>query len=362
MEKTVNIRSGLWLFIVSLIICAGCAYFGYHTSMQDSFNTVFSFKIGSAISAIISGYLLLTFLPLPVEQHWIDKVRIGMVLTFGAAVIGVFCWPLIAPHTDRGPVAFYNSSIWLFDAMLILPAAFATGAAAYFLGWPNGRHTALAAVPMGVGIWGLRSGSMSNLLTYNNELELHHNIYMSLRWEGIFWLLVIAAGYVGVRVAAALCRDNTPWEQEKKKPQVGDLILPIVVTCAIAWPLVNFLAQSPKLPTKEYGIIYSQPRNAQIAFALMAGFGVAGYAVKRFMKVRFEIPVASTALFSLACAIYSGNDSIQSVSMNMSASFFAHPICAILPVQTIAFGTIGILIGYSIAILGGHKKQLIMDN
>ncbi len=362
MEKTVNIRSGLWLFAASVIICGVCSLLGYQASIQDSFSTVFSYRLGSAISAVISGYLLLTFLPLPVEQHWLDKVRIGAVLTLGAAVIGVFCWPLIAPHTDRGAVAFYGSSISFFDALLVLPAAFATGAAAYFIGWPHGRHTALAAVPMGVGIWGLRSGTMSGLLAYNNDLQHHHDIYMSLRWEGIFWLLVIAAGYFGVRAAAALCKDNTPWEQEMKKHQAGDLVLPLVVTCAIAWPLVIFLAQSPKLPTKEFGTIYSQPHNAQIAFALMAAFGVAGYAVKRFMKVRFEIPLISTALFSLAAAIYSGRDSLQSISMNMPAAYFASPICAILPIQTIAFGTIGILIGYSIAVLGGHKKQLIIDN
>ncbi len=351
----------MWLFIVSLITCAICSYFNYRYWAQDSYSTVFAYKFGSAVSAIISGYLLLTFLPLPVEQHWMDKVRIGAVLTFGAIVIGIFCWPLIAPHTDLGAVAFYNSSISPFDAMLILPAAFATGAAAYFIGWPNGRHTALAAVPMGVGIWGLRSGTMNNLLTYNNTLEQHHNIYMSLRWEGIFWLLVITAGYFGVRTAAAICHDNSHWEQEKRKYQVGDIILPLVVTCAIAWPLINLLTQSPKLPTKEFGNLYSQPQNAQIAFALMAGFGVAGYAVKRFMKVRIEIPVVSTVLFSLAAAIFSGKESLQSISMSMPSSFFAYPISAILPVQTIAFGTIGILIGYSIAILGGYKKAAIPE-
>lgn len=362
MEKTVNIRSGLWLFVVSMITCVVGAYFCYHSSMQNAFNTVFTYKFGSSISAIISAYLLLTFLPLPVEQHWLDKVRIGVVLTFGATVIGIFCWPLIAPHVDRMPVAFYNSAISITDALIILPVAFATGAAAYFLGWPDGRHTALAAVPMGIGVWGLRCGSLANLLAYNNELPLRHNIYMSLRWEGIFWLLVVAAGYLGVRAAAALCNDNTPWEQEQKKPQAGDIILPLVVTSSIAWLLINILAQSPKLPTSEYGTIYSQPRNAQIAFALLTAFGVAGYASKRFMKVRFEIPLASTALVSLGAAIYSGKESMQSISMNLPAHFYAHPICAILPVQTIAFGTLGVLIGYSIAILGNHKKLLLEND
>jgi hypothetical protein len=199
---------------------------------------------------------------------------------------------------------------------------------------------------------------MSNLLTYNNEMKELHNVYMSFRWEGIFWFLVIAAGYLGVKAAASACGDTSQWEQEKKKPMPGDMIVPILATCAIAWAVVSLLLQSPKLPTTDSGTLYSQPRQAQAAFALMAGFGVAGYAVKRFINIRYEIPAASTVVFSLAAAIYAGRDSMHTISINMPPTFFMSPICALLPVQTIAFGTLGILIGYSIAVLGNHKKAL----
>jgi cellobiose-specific phosphotransferase system component IIC len=187
-------------------------------------------------------------------------------------------------------------------------------------------------------------------------------IYMSLRWEGAFWLLVVAAGYVGVKLAARLCGDTGKAEEtEIKKQATGEIALPLVVTSAIAWPLVNILAQSPKIPVIKVGTIYSQPYQAQIAFALLAGFGIAGYLVRRYMKVRLEIPIISTVLFSLGAAIYCGRDSIQSLALNMPPSFFKFPICSILPIQIIAFGSLGVLVGYAIAVLGHHKKRLLEE-
>jgi hypothetical protein len=362
MEKEINIRSGLWLFFAAALLCIGVGYFGYRISMQSSYDTSFSYKFGTALSAITTIYLLLIFMPLPIEQHWKDKLRMGAVLTLGAAVIGIFCWPLASPNAKPEALTFFCSCVSVTDALIILLAAFVTGAAAYFIGYPNGRYTAVAAVPVGLGIWALRSGTMSTLLAYNNEIEQHRLIYMSLRWEGVFWFIVVAAGYAGVKAASRLCGDNADSRlTAQKKQQTADIALPLVVTSAIAWPLVNIFAQSPKIPTTDLGIIYSQPHQAQIAFALLAGFGVAGFLVRKFMKVRIEIPAISTVLFSLAAAIYCGRDSILAVSENMPAAFFKYPICAILPIQIIAFGTLGVLIGYAIAVLGHHKKLLLED-
>lgn len=359
-ENKMSLRSGWWFLLVALIVCTAISYISYASTRSSEFNTVWSYKFSSAIWTIVSSYLLLMFMPLPIEQHWIDKVRIGAVLTFGAVVLGIFCWPLVAAGTDREAVVFFNSIISLQDGLLILLASYATGAAAYFIGSPNGKYTAMAAVPMGIGVWAMRSGTMAALLTYNHELALHRDIYMSLRWEGVFWFMALIAGYLGVKTACKICNDGCN-EIDIRKQNPGEIVLPLVVTCAIAWLLVNLLAQSPKLPTKQFGVLYSQPRNAQIAFALLAGFGVAGYAVKRFMKVGFEIPAIATVVFSLAAAIFSGKEEIQSISMNMPAAFFKHPVSAIMPIHIITFGTLGILLGYSIAILGNHKKQLAAE-
>jgi hypothetical protein len=286
------------------------------------------------------------------------------VLTFAAVVMGIFCWQLLSPKAEPDAVSFFCKCISFVDAVVILLVCFATGAAAYFIGYPNGRYTALAAVPMGLGVWALRSGAMGTLLAYHNDIESHRLVYMSLRWEGVFWFLAVAAGYGGVRLAAKLCSEQRQIEGEipKKKQQPAELALPLVVTSAIAFPLVNIFAQSPKLPTEQFGTIYSQPSQAQIAFALLAAFGISGYLVHRFMKVCIEIPAISTVLFSLAAAIYSGRDNVQSISMNMSPHFFSSPICAILPIQIISFGTLGILCGYAISILSERKKRLLQQS
>lgn len=359
MEKAVNIRSGLWLFFVAVAICLGCVYLTHIFAGNNNYDTSFYFRLSTALSAITTSYLILMFMPLPVEQHWLDKVKIAAVLTFGAVAIGIFSWQAVAPNTESETVSFFCKCISVIDAAIILLASFATGAAAYYLGYPKGRYTALAAVPMGLGIWALRSGSMGTLLTYHNDIESHKLIYMSLRWEGVFWFLAVAAGYAGVRLAAKLCGEKEQQELiPKKKQQPGELALPLVVTSAIAWPLVIIFAQSPKIPTNQYGTVYSQPRQAQIAFALLASFGIAGYLVRRFMKVRVELPIISTVLFSLAAAIYSGKESIQSVNMNLPPYFFSSPIGAILPIQIIAFGTLGVLCGYAISTLSDQKKLL----
>ncbi len=363
MDTENKISSKLWIPAIGLIICGFCALVGSFPALTDAYDTTFTHRLGSAISAVITSYLLLMFMPLPIEQHWIDKVRIGAVLTFGAAVIGVFCWSPIAPATERQTATFFCSCVSIFDGIIVLIAAFATGLTAYFLGYPNGKHTAMAAVPMGVGIWGLRSGVMENLLIYHGDAENYKMLYMSLRWEGIFWFLVIAAGYFGVKTAVKLCEDKPePETDEKKKNQTTDIVLPLAVCCAVSWLLTNIFVQAPKIPTKQFGDIIAQPQQAQIAFGLLASFGISAYLIKRYMNARIEIPAISTVVFSFAAAIYYGKESSKALSEYMPPSFFESSLGAVLPIQIISFGTLGVLLGYAVAVLSHHKKMLLEED
>ena len=94
-----------------------------------------------------------------------------------------------------------------------------------------------------------------------------------------------------------------------------------------------------------------QPEVGQITFAVLVSFVLAGFLVKKFLDIDYTVPAVLTAIVTfLGFTVYTRPDLLRYMADSWPKAFFAHSITAILPLQIIAFGTIGSIIGYWLAI------------
>jgi hypothetical protein len=176
-----------------------------------------------------------------------------------------------------------------------------------------------------------------------------------LRWESVFWLGVVAAGFAGVVLADRLSGQSAePKIESKMNPKFrGDLgaLISVVGSAVIAHILISMLAQSVKLPDERIGWVVAQPAKAQVVFAVLVGFGAAGFVVKKLFGLSYIWPVVGGAILVFyALSRYGRGELLRYVAEEHPANYFSSPLICILPVQMMAFGAIGSVAGYWLAV------------
>ncbi len=106
-------------------------------------------------------------------------------------LIGILAWPMANPSEGTGAISHGGAAALVF-------LAFPAGLIGYFVSWPYGREIGILAAPSGLAIWAVRSGSMAALIQLNPTATQRQELIASLRWEPVFWLVVVAAGFAGV--------------------------------------------------------------------------------------------------------------------------------------------------------------------
>ena len=148
------------------------------------------------------------------ELSWVMKLRIAAAAAVGVVIIGILGWRLAEP------VAITGSANPRGIGMLVV-LALVTGFIGYFVSWPHGREIGILAVPFGLAVWAVRSGSMAALMQLHPTAAQRQELIATLRWEPIVWLLIIAAGCVGPLVCWKSFAKRAPQEQKgnsKPKP------------------------------------------------------------------------------------------------------------------------------------------------
>ena len=239
-----------------------------------------------------------------VQRHMADARSCHRGAGGGGLAGGRFCLAGGASELPTAAITLVGSGITIPGVLLCLLLAFAAGFCAWFVAWPAGRIFALYAVPTGLAIWAMQSGTMHRLLLEYHDAAGRQILYGALRWEGVFWLLVCAAGYLGVWVAskAAGTKIVILGQYDSEKPQgVNVLInvaLAVAVTLAVTWFAVGFFAQDVHQPDPALGSVVGQPGNRQIAFGVFAAFCLAAYLVKYALKIGYLPVAAASALLS----------------------------------------------------------------
>jgi len=287
------------------------------------------------------------------------KLRIAASAAIGVVLIGILAWPLAAPSEPFGTVSLLGGSIAAFSAAFLAVLAFFTGFIAYFVSWPHGREIGILAVPAGLTIWGIRSGSMVNLIRRTaNQPEL----FAALRWEPLYWLVIVTAGFAGVLLAKKIKAPPEPEKTREKSKSRGIInfneIIALVASVVIAQLCINVFAQGIHLHDPKIGSVVAQPSVGQIVYGVFISFGVAAFVVKKFLDVSYIWPTIAGAFVTAFSVIsYGRQDVLQHLGSNWPAVFFSHSALSILPVQMVALGALGSIAGYWMVIRYNYWRK-----
>ncbi len=268
------------------------------------------------------------------------------VLTLGALCMGVFAWPLVAPPDPKG-VIILNHITWPDRFTMILLAA-GLGFVSYFLAWPYGRQIGIFAAPAGLAVWAIRSDYLTSLIQLHPLVSDRQAVIHSLRWSPFFWLLVVFSCMAGVHVASRLLKspapplpDSDPLEGNKRYVYS---VCGFACALILAHIFIGAFVQGTALPQ---GRASAQPLIGQIAFGVFLAFGVTSFIVKHFFNLRYEWTMITIAFVFLFNAVWVGRtDTMTAAAQAYPASVITHQILSILPVQLVAFGSMGTIAGY----------------
>jgi len=279
------------------------------------------------------------------ELSWPMKLRIAAAAAVGVLLIGILAWPFAEPF---GAVKAMGSN----GALVLVVLAFAAGFIGYFVSWPYGRQIGILAAPSGLALWAVRSGSMAGLIQLNPTAAQRLALVASLKWEPFFWLVVVAAGFAGMLVAEKLGPSKNLATQKKSKARPGEylnIIIALVCSAFIAQFCIRILAQDVKLLDNTLGSVVAQPAVGQIVFAVLVSFGAAAFVAKKFLNVGYIWPSISCAFVTAFIATIYGRE-VPYLVQNWPPAFFSNSVISVLPVQMVAFGTLGSVAGYWMAI------------
>ncbi len=276
------------------------------------------------------------------ELSWTMKLRIAAAAAVGVILIGILAWPLAAPSEMTGAVSPGG-------AVTIVLLALLTGLIAYFVSWPHGREIGILAVPFGLTVWAVRCGTVAALLQLNPTDAQRQSLLESLRRQSLFWLAVVAAGFVGPLLCQKMLsrKKHRPQEQKSKFNPVKHLSVIIAVAAAafIAQFCIQIFAQDIRLSDDSFGSVVAQPAIGQIGFAVLLSYGLAAFAVRKLLGVGYVWSIIATAVVTAySISVYANHT--QYLAQQWPAIFFANAASAVLPVQMVAFGTLGSIAGY----------------
>lgn len=297
------------------------------------------------------------------ELSLLMRLRIAAAVVTGVVLIGILAWPLAV---SSGPLsAVRPGDIGPGGAITLVVLAFLTGFIAYFVSWPYGREIGILAAPSGLAVWAVRCGSMTTLIQLNPTEAQRQALLTTLKWDSIFWLAVVAAGFAGVLLgqkilsSTRLARRGGPPETQKKtdsKPinplrwvKYLNAIIALVGSAFIAQFCIRIFAQDVKIIGT--ASVVAQPSVGQIVFAVLLSFGLAAFVVKKFLDVSYIWPTIATVLVTaFAISSYARQEVLQYFVKTWPAAFFANSVISVLPVQMVAFGTLGSIVGYWMAV------------
>jgi hypothetical protein len=280
-------------------------------------------------------------------------LRIAAAAAVGIILLGILAWPLVAPADPIGAV--YLNSINTTDAITLIGLAVLAGLLAYFLTQPYGLEIGVLAVPAGLALWAVRTGNMASIIQLNPTPDYRQQLFEMLRWEPFFWLALVAAGFVGVILGYKIQPKTNPSQFEEKTKSEQNMylngVIALVSSFFIVQLCIRILAQDIRAFDSKLGSVVGQPAIGQIIFAVLVSFGIAAFVVKKFLNLSYIWPIAAGALVTTFAVNLSLKQNIlQHLCQRWPAVFFASAVTSILPVQMVAFGVLGSIAGYWLAV------------
>ncbi|AQT68116.1 hypothetical protein STSP2_01271 [Anaerohalosphaera lusitana] len=308
---------------------------------------------------IIIAAAALGFVGVPV----MIRIRAALAAIVGVVVLGFFAWPMLKPSFPQGAVTLYHGDVSIVSIIACIILAALAGLLAYFAAWPNGRQLAPLAAPAGLAYVAFRSGQMFDLIIVNNGLTQRMDLYSGLKWEGIFWLAIVAAGYLGVFAAMKIKNEKVALTEDESAHKPGfnkglAIAIALVAAVVIAQFASGIFAQDVRMRDPRLGTVIGQVATSQAALAMIIAFGLAALAVKYFLDISYVITTLATCLLVYwAMTAYGKGDILEYMTQNWPSAFYPRALGSILPLHIVAFGSIGCIAGYWSAVWFAHAKH-----
>jgi hypothetical protein len=206
---------------------------------------------------------------------------------------------------------------------------------------------------------------MAQLMQRNPTLAQRQALFSGLKWEPAFWLLVIAAGFAGVLIGqkirlsprpAKTAQERNP-NSDKYSSAVISVLIALAASVLIAQFSIRVFAQSVQM-----GLAIAQPAVGQIALAVSVSFGLAAFAVKKLIGFSYIWPaIASALVTAFSINIYTKQEVFEHFAQSWPATFFPNAVISVLPVQMVAFGTLGSIAGYWLAIRYNYWRKAVTE-
>lgn len=300
------------------------------------------FKTGVSLAGVLTGVSMFS------DLSWATKLKLTATLLLGIILIGILA-PL---WTAAGP--FGVISVPAFGGAITLAGlAVLAGFIGYFLSWPNGREIGILAVPAGLAVWAVRCGSMAELMRLAPTLVQRQELFAALKWEPIFWLAIVAVGFGGVLIGQRIVTRRSAHERQETRNErrLTNAIIAVVGSVFIAQVCIGIFARDVRIADTRLGSVVAQPATGQIVFAVLVSFGIAAFLVKKFLNASYIWPTVASALVTgFAVITYVKEDTLQHLVEHYPPVFFSNVVTSILPVQMVAFGTLGSIAGYWLAV------------
>jgi hypothetical protein len=283
------------------------------------------------------------------------KLRIAAAAGCGVVLIGLLAWPLVAPTGPFGAVLVFTGAIGLTDVIILAVLAVVAGFVGYFVSWPYGREIGILAVPSGLAVWAVRCGNMAALTQLNPTLAERQALFASLKWEPVLWVGIVAAGFAGVFAGEAVSgKAEAVTNQEKSKSESRmylNAIIALAASVLIAQFGITVFARDVKIFDGQIGSVMAQPATGQIVFGVLVSFGIAAFLVKKFLNAGYIWPIIASGLVTgFVIMAQVKPDALQRLVGHYPAAFFPNAVTSVLPVQMVAFGTLGSVAGYWMAV------------
>ncbi len=289
------------------------------------------------------------------------KLRIAGVMAAGVLLLGLGAWGLVEPSVPAGAITIAGADISVVDGAICIALAFCAGVIGYFAAWPYGAEIGVLAAPAGLGFWALRTGDMAGLLRLNTALTIDETVLQRqallsvMKWEGLFWLAVVGAGFAGVKAAERLAKAKKPVDDDEignvNTRNVLNVATALIMTVVIAQFALGVFAQDVRMFDSELGTVVGQPGRGQVAFAVVVSFAIAAFIAKWVLNVSYVWPALAVCGIGYYSMWLSGKaDVLKHMLETWPDAFFARSVCGILPLQLVAFAGIGSVAGYWLAI------------
>ncbi|MBU1260963.1 MAG: hypothetical protein KJ757_00895 [Planctomycetes bacterium] len=283
------------------------------------------------------------------------RFRIAVALAVGIVLLGILPADLLRPPAD-GVFAIFSGSIGIADLLICAFLSLLAGFIASAVCTPFGLRVGIIAAPAGMAFWALKSDALSTVFQQTPAVQDRLNVYAGLRFEAFIWLAIAGCGFVGAIAADKLFRRKSvnpidKFDSNFKLPSFSAIPIVVVATVLIGNILVNVLAGDVSYPDVKLSRVTGQPANLQLAFAVIVAFMACGFCAKLFLGTSFIWPASASALLSSYSIIaYSKKPIMEHISASWPAVFFARPVLAVLPVYMVAFGCLGAVWGYWLAV------------